>query len=118
MRSRLFVAAMGLMVLTEWLAAADPELRVGESDAKKAAVAKPAPVYPLTARQLKVTGKVVVEAVVSEAGVVSDVRPVTGNPILTKPALEAVRKWKFRPFEREGKAVAALVTLSFEFDTN
>jgi len=118
LRSRLFVAAAGLLLLMKCLAAADPELKVGESDAKKAALAKPAPVYPLTARQLKVTGKVVVEAVVSETGVVSDVRPVTGNPILTKPALEAVKKWKFRPFERDGKAVAALVTLSFEFDTN
>jgi periplasmic protein TonB len=118
LRSRLFVAAAGLLLMAECVAAADPELKVGESDAKKAALAKPAPVYPLTARQLKVTGKVVIEAVVGETGVVSDVRPVTGNPILTKPALEAVKKWKFRPFERDGRAVAALVTLSFEFDTN
>ncbi|SPE42835.1 hypothetical protein SBA3_690021 [Candidatus Sulfopaludibacter sp. SbA3] len=35
------------------VSAADPGLRIGESEAKKAATEKPAPVYPLTARQLR-----------------------------------------------------------------
>jgi protein TonB len=106
----------GLLLATQCISAADPSLRIVESDAKKAATEKTSPVYPMVARQLKVTGRVVVEAVVSETGTVVEARPVTGNPILTKPAVDAVKKWKFKPFEEGGKAVAALVSLSFEFD--
>ena len=117
MPSRAFILLMGVLLATECSSAADPSLKISESEAKKAATEKSAPVYPLTARQLKVTGRVVVEAVVSESGSVDEVRPVTGNPILTKPAMEAVRKWKFKPFQADGKTAAAIVTLSFEFDT-
>ncbi len=98
-------------------AAAEPEMRVGEAEAKRAAIEKPAPGYPMVARQLKITGRAVVEAVVNDTGGVDEVRIVSGNPVLTKPAVEAVRKWRFRSFQAQGKAAPALVTLSFEFDS-
>jgi periplasmic protein TonB len=113
---RAFIVFVGLLVGATGVSAADPSLRITEADAKKSAIEKCAPVYPPVARQLKVTGRVVLEAVVNETGAVDAVRPLTGNPILTKPAVDAVKKWKFKPFQADGKAVAALVTLSFEFD--
>lgn len=116
MSIRVFIVFIGLLIAAKLITAADPSLRINESDAKKSATEKSAPIYPPVARQLKVTGRVVVEAVVSEDGSVGEVRPLTGNPILTKPAMDAVRKWKFKPFQADGKTVAAVVTLSFEFD--
>ena len=106
----LLLAAMGLL-------AADPSLRISESEAKKAAVQKPAPEYPMMARQLKVAGKVNLEVVIAEDGSVAEVRIVSGNPILTKPSAEAVKKWRFRPFQSDGKPAPAIASLSFEFDT-
>jgi protein TonB len=105
-----------LLVAAAPLFAVDPELRIGEAEAKKAAIQRPAPAYPVVARQLKVTGKATVEAVVGESGDVEEVRIVSGSPILTKPAVEAVRKWRFQPFQARGKPAPALVTLSFEFE--
>jgi periplasmic protein TonB len=113
---RVLIVFIGLLVAATHISAADPSLRITEADAKKSAMEKSAPVYPPVARQLKVTGRVVVEAVVNETGNVDEVRPITGNPILTKPAVDAVKKWKFKPFQSDGKTVTALVTLSFEFD--
>lgn len=98
--------------------AADTDLRLTEAEARKAAIARPAPEYPLMARQLKVTGKVTLEVVIGEDGTVNSVRPVVGNPILTKPAAEALRKWRFKPFESGGKPVSAIAELTFEFDTH
>jgi protein TonB len=115
--ARVFIGRIAVLVAASCMYAADPGLRIGEAEAKRAATERVAPVYPITARQLKVTGKVVIEAVVNDNGIVSEARPLTGNPILTKPALEAVKKWKFKPFEVDGKPSAAVVTLSFEFDT-
>ena len=108
----------GLALSAGALTAADPGLRVSEAEAKKAAIEKPAPEYPLVARQLKVVGKVNLEVTVAENGTVAEVRILTGNAILTKPAVDAVKKWRFRPFQSEGKAVAAVAPLTFEFDTH
>jgi protein TonB len=96
----------------------DSGLRVTEAEAKRAAIAKPAPEYPMVARQLKVIGKVSLEAVITEDGHVSDVRIVSGNPILTKPAAEALRRWRFKPFESGGKPSGAVAAITFEFDTH
>jgi protein TonB len=97
--------------------AADDPLRIPEAAAKKAAIENPAPEYPLVARQLKVSGTVNLEARVTAEGTVESVQVLSGTPILTKPAAEALRKWKFRPFTKEGKPASAIVTLSFEFAT-
>lgn len=105
----------GLLLAVALAAAADPELHVDEAQAKRAAIDKPAPLYPVTARQLKIAGEVRVEAVVATDGTVEDVRIVSGSPVLTKSSAEAVKKWRFRPFETNGKAVRAVVSLSFEF---
>jgi outer membrane biosynthesis protein TonB len=40
---------------------------------------------------------------------------VSGNPVLTQPAADAVKKWKFAPFTSDGKAVKALLPVSMSF---
>lgn len=107
-----------MLTLAARASGADATLHIPEADAKKAAIEKPAPEYPLVARQLKVAGKVVLEASVSLDGRVTEVRIVSGTPILTKPAAEALRKWRFKPFLEDGKPAAAIVSLSFEFETH
>jgi TonB family protein len=67
------------------------------------------------AKQLKIEGAVELEAVVAETGAVEKVNIVSGNPVLTRPAVEAVKRWKFSPFTAEGKAVRALVPISMTF---
>jgi protein TonB len=94
---------------------ADGELKVAEADAKRAAIQKPAPGYPAAARQLNVTGRVDLVAVVGLDGSVEEVRVVTGNPILTKACGDAVKNWKFTPFRQDGKVVRAAASLSFDF---
>ncbi len=80
-----------------------------------AAIAKVQPEYPAVARQLKIAGDVEVEVVITEDGLPQDVKIVSGNPVLTKPCVEAVKRWKFKPFTEEGKAVKAVAALTFSF---
>lgn len=108
----------GIFLIFGCALAADPSLHIGETEAKKAAIERPNPAYPMVARQLKVKGQVKLEAVVDAAGSVEDVHILSGNPILTKPAVEAVKKWRFHPFQDHGQPAPAIVALSFEFDTN
>jgi protein TonB len=89
--------------------------KVSKSEGLNAVTSKVAPVYPPVARQLKIEGAVELEALVTESGTVEKVNIVSGNPVLTRPATEAVKKWKFAPFTSEGKAVKALVQVSLSF---
>jgi len=89
--------------------------KVSRSEALAAVQSKVQPEYPPLARQLKVHGAVEVEAVVAEDGTVEKVNIVSGNPVLTKPAADALKKWRFKPFTSDGKAVKALAPVSFDF---
>jgi TonB family protein len=69
----------------------------------------------MIARQLKVSGTVQVEATVDEQGGVESVKIVSGNAMFAKSVTEAVRRWRFTPFEADGKPSKATATLNFEF---
>lgn len=90
-------------------------LKVNEAEAKKAATKKVPATYPPMARQMNLTGRVEVEALVDEAGSVQSASVKMGNPVLGGAALAAIKQWKFTPFTADGKPANAVVTISFDF---
>ena len=90
-------------------------LQVTEPEALKAVISKSEPVYPPMAKQMGVSGKVSVTAVVDTSGAVEKVEIVSGNVMLGKACVTALEKWKFTPFEAEGKPTRAVVHLGFSF---
>jgi len=72
-------------------------------------------VYPLEARQKQLQGQVVIRVLVSESGDVENIEVVSGDPVLAKSAIAAAKKWKFRPFIKNGKPVAVYTKLPFNF---
>ena len=71
--------------------------------------------YPYEARDQKLQGQVVVRALVSETGDVESVEVVSGDPILAKSAVDAVKKWEFKPFIKNGKPMKVSTKLPFDF---
>ena len=73
------------------------------------------PVYPLPAQQANVQGSVVLQASIGEDGKVQALQVISGPPMLTAAALEAVKQWHFKPHYEAGKAVptATRITVSF-----
>ena len=112
MKNTLATLGIGLMLSA---GAALADIRVTATDALKAATSKPQPAYSPVARQMKVVGKVDVEAIIDTTGSVESVKAVSGNPLLTQSAVSAVQKWKFTPFTADGAPTKAVVTLSFDF---
>jgi protein TonB len=55
------------------------------------------PAYPPLAMQTRVQGTVIVDAVIDEHGDVTEVKVVSGPPLLIQAALDAVRRWKYEP---------------------
>jgi protein TonB len=68
------------------------------------------------ARQAGVEGSVVLNAMVDKTGKVSDVQVVSGNSLLAAAAVQAVREWRYQPYELNGEPikVAVKITLNFQ----
>ncbi len=77
----------------------------------------PKPVYPASARNRHLEGKVLLRVRVSEDGVSEDVsvEQSSGHEILDESAVEAVQQWKFVPARRGDKHVACTVTVPIVF---
>lgn len=73
------------------------------------------PVYPAAARTMRASGTVKVEVMVDEAGDVSEVQKASGHSLLQGAARDAIRKWKFKPFVRDGQPVKATGFVTFNF---
>jgi protein TonB len=92
-----------------------PLKKVTRAEAMAAIVSKPPAEYPAIAKQLKMEGTVELEATVTEEGAVSQVAIISGNPVLTKAGVEAVKRWKFTPFKEDGKAIKVVAPVSLAF---
>jgi periplasmic protein TonB len=91
------------------------QIRVEESDAKKNIITKVEPEFPPIAKQMNLSGRVEVDLHVDETGKVEKVDAVSGNPILAGAAISASKRWKFQPFEADGKPTKAVVRIAFSF---
>lgn len=85
----------------------------GKAADERAVKSRVAPVYPEIAKRMRVSGVVKLEVTVDADGKVTDVKPVSGNQMLSAAAQEAVRKWKFAP-----GAGDATMELAINFDLN
>jgi len=80
------------------------------------ATSQPPPVYPALAKTTRTTGVVKVEVTVSEKGDVTKVEKASGPPVLQAAAKDAIKKWKFKPFTRDGQPVRATGFVNFNFN--
>ncbi len=91
-------------------------IRVGRGVKAPRLLFGPEPVYPVLARQARIGGAVVIDAVIDTQGNVVEMQTVSGQPILVLAAMEALRHWKYEPTILGGEAfpVKLLVTITFE----
>lgn len=76
----------------------------------------PSPDYTDLARAAKYRGTVELSLIVTERGEVNSVTVLRGAPFaLTKQAIDAVQKWKFKPAKRNKQSVSVRVPVDIEF---
>jgi protein TonB len=78
------------------------------------------PDYPMLARQMKVQGAVILQALISREGSIQELQIVSGPAILAAAAREAVKQWRFKPYLQSGQPVEtqARITVNFTISTN
>jgi len=83
-------------------------------------ISAPDPVYPVLARQARIGGAVVIDAVIDTQGNVIEMQTVSGQPLLALAAMEALRHWKYEPTTLGGEVVPVrlLVTIAFDWKSH
>src|SRR5215472_11553132 len=76
------------------------------------------PVYPGLAKITRVSGDVVVDALIDASGNVKTVKVLSGPTILQQAAIETVRQWKYEPARLDGQAVAMHLSVTVKFRPN
>ena len=73
------------------------------------------PTYPPLARQARIQGTVVLQAVIAKDGTIQGLKVVSGHPMLTGAAVEAVKQWRYKPYFLNGEPVEVetVVTVNF-----
>ncbi|HXR98290.1 MAG TPA: energy transducer TonB [Terriglobales bacterium] len=87
----------------------------GEVESARCLACAP-PQYPQFARQAHLQGTVELRAVIGADGGIQELEVVKGNPILAGAALQAVRRWRYRPLILDGHALAVAISITVNFN--
>ena len=112
--------ADGVLGVTQQLASLESvpppvRVRVGGLVQKARLIHQVSPVYPIEAIEQDITGRVELEAVISAGGLMQQVKVLSGDPLLAKSAVEAVRQWRYRPTKLNGRAVEVITRVEIFF---
>ena len=92
-----------------------PTLPVSQGVSAGEVVRRVLPVYPAQARAMRLEGTVVLRCTITESGTVSDMKVVSGHPVLARAAKDAVAQWLYRPYTLNGKPVAIPTDITVDF---
>jgi periplasmic protein TonB len=90
-------------------------LRISQGVSQGLIVKRVQPVYPAQARQMRLQGTVELQANISQSGSISSVKQLSGEQILGRAAIEAVRQWKYKPYYLNGEPVEVETQITVNF---
>lgn len=90
-------------------------VRVSSGVEERLSVKKVPPEYPAKARERYVEGTVSLKVQISKQGAVENVELISGHPLLAPAAIDAVKKWKYRPYLLNGEPVEVETQVQVNF---
>ena len=64
---------------------------------------------------LRVEGTVKLSAMVAEDGRVRDVKVIEGSPVLANAAAGALKRWRYKPFQLDGRPTMHEIQVNVDF---
>jgi protein TonB len=95
--------------------AAPIRVKVSQGVTSGLLIHKVQPVYPPLAKQARISGSVVLQAVISKDGSIEKLQVVSGHPMLVQSALDAVKQWKYKPYFLNGEPVEVDTQVTVNF---
>jgi len=90
-------------------------VRVGGNLAPPRQIYAPQPQYPVLAKQAKVQGTVIIDAIIDEQGNVVQAHVVSGPGLLIAAALQAVSGWRYQPTRLNGEPISVEMHVEVHF---
>jgi protein TonB len=78
-------------------------------------VKKVIPEYPVLARTMRVSGVVHLVGIIAKDGTIRNLELISGNPLLARAAIDAVRQWVYKPTLLNGEAVEVIAPIDVNF---
>lgn len=114
--SKLFVLLMALVMVGGFTGAQSVPM-ISDKEARSHLLKGVDPLYPPIAQVAHVAGEAVMYVDIDAEGNVTKMKAVSCPPMLVTSAAEAVRGWKFAPFQVDGKDAAVTVEIKLAFPT-
>lgn len=80
-------------------------LRVSQGVMEGLVLKRVTPRYPSQALQMRIQGPVQLQATISKTGDIENLKVVSGDGVLGRAAVDAVRQWKYKPYYLNGDPV-------------
>jgi len=95
--------------------AAQQTLRISQGVSQGLILKRVQPVYPTQALQMRLQGKVELQANITKTGDTTGIRQLSGERILGRAAMDAVRQWKYKPYYLNGEPVEVETQITVNF---
>ena len=99
-------------------AAAPKKIAISQGVAQGMLVERVNPVYPAIAKAARMQGTVVLQATISKTGQIENLRVVSGPAMLQQSAIQAVSRWRYKPYLLNGEPVEVETTVNVVFSLN
>jgi protein TonB len=91
------------------------QLKVSQGVSQGLLVKRVEPVYPPLARQMLIQGAVELLANIGKDGNITKVKLLSGDPVLSGAAIDAVKKWKYKPYFLNDQPVEIQTQITVKF---
>jgi periplasmic protein TonB len=93
-------------------------VRISQGVSQGLLIKRVQPKYPPAALAVRAQGVVQIEATINKEGNVTNLKVLSGDPVLARAALEAVRQWRYKPYYLDGDPVEIQTQITVNFKAN
>ena len=93
-------------------------VRISQGVSQGLLIKRVQPKYPPAALSVRAQGAVQIEATINKEGNVTNLKVLSGEPVLSRAALEAVRQWRYKPYYLDGEPVEIQTQITVNFKAN
>ncbi len=90
-------------------------VRISQGVTSGLLIRKIEPSYPVIARSARIQGQVILKAIIDKEGNIRNLQMVSGHVLLAPAAIDAVKRWVYKPFLLNGEPVEVETTVTVTF---
>ncbi len=90
-------------------------LRISQGVSQGLILKRVQPIYPAQAMQMRLEGTVELQANISKIGSITGIKQLSGQAVLGRAAMDAVKQWKYKPYYLNGEPVEVQTQITVNF---